>query len=198
MRFDLGSLPSSHWSGGATKLIQLAQLTEKIGADRFSVADFEYFHDCLTLMTACSMATKRLVVESLVIDPFVRHPSLTACAMATIADLSGGRVVLGMGGREQPSYWGEDRIKPLTALQEAVEVIRRMWRRDCRLRWRGGQVPRSEAKVPAQVQDSDPDSRKGAEGGRTIGRDSGHCPSRVPVQRPRALPRQSGAREEGR
>jgi 5,10-methylenetetrahydromethanopterin reductase len=92
------------------------------------VADFRYYSDCLSLMTACAMATKRIKVESLVTDPFVRHPTLTACAIATIADLSNGRVILGMGGGvEQPSFWGEDRSRPITALREAVTVIRRMW-----------------------------------------------------------------------
>lgn len=80
-------------------------------------------------MTACLQATTRLELESLVTDPFVRHPALTAAAHATMDTLSNGRVVLGLGaGVEQPTFWGYETPHPLTAVREAVDVCRRMFR----------------------------------------------------------------------
>lgn len=79
-------------------------------------------------MTACLQATSRLELESLVTDPFVRHPALTATAHATMDALSDGRVVLGLGaGVEQPTFWGYQTPHPLTAVREAVEICRRMF-----------------------------------------------------------------------
>jgi len=79
-------------------------------------------------MTACLQATSRLELESLVTDPFVRHPALTAAAHATMDALSKGRVVLGLGaGVEQPAFWGYERPHPLTAVREAVLICRRMF-----------------------------------------------------------------------
>lgn len=128
MKFTLGNLPTLGWDKPVEKLVELAVLAEELGFDRFGISDWRFYHDCLVSMTACAMATRRMEIESLVTDPFVRHPALTACAMATMDDLSHGRVVLGMGGgTEEPFFPDQDRSKPVTAVREAVEIIRRMW-----------------------------------------------------------------------
>lgn len=128
MIFTLGNLPTLGWDKPAGKLVEIAKLAEELGYDRFGISDWRFYHDCLVTMTACASATKKLGIESLVTDPFVRHPSLTACAIASLDDFSGGRAILGIGaGTEQPSFWDENRSKPLTAVREAVQIIRRMW-----------------------------------------------------------------------
>ncbi len=129
MKLTLGNLPALGWDESAARIVDLARLCEEIGFDRFGVADYRYYSDCFVVMTACLQATTRLEVLSLVTDPYVRHPSLTAAAIATMNDLAPGRAVLGIGGgREQPAFWGEDRPHPVHAVREAVEVCRRMWR----------------------------------------------------------------------
>jgi 5,10-methylenetetrahydromethanopterin reductase len=128
MKFTFGNLPSIGWTDPAGKLADLARLCEEVGFDRFGVSDWRFYHDCFVVMTACLQATSRLEVESLVTDPFVRHPALTACAHATMDDLSRGRAILGLGsGVEQPTFWGYERPRPMTAVREAVEICRRMF-----------------------------------------------------------------------
>jgi 5,10-methylenetetrahydromethanopterin reductase len=128
MKFTLGNLPTLGWDKPVGKLVEIAQLAEELGYDRFGISDWRFYHDCLVLMTACASATKKIEVESLVTDPFVRHPSLTACAIATIDDFSNGRAILGISaGHEETYFVDQDRSKPLTAVREAVHVIRRMW-----------------------------------------------------------------------
>ena len=80
MKFTFGNLPSIGWVDPVGKLVELAQLCEREGMDRFGVSDWRFYHDCFVVMTACLQATSRLEVESLVTDPYVRHPSLTAQA----------------------------------------------------------------------------------------------------------------------
>ena len=127
MRFTF-DLPTSMWKDPLHAFVELATLCEEAGFDRFGVADWRFFHDCFVVMTACLQATQRLVVESLVTDPFVRHPALTACAHATMDDLSRGRAVLGLGGgREQPAFWGYERPHPVEAVREATLIARRMF-----------------------------------------------------------------------
>jgi 5,10-methylenetetrahydromethanopterin reductase len=59
----------------------------------------------------------------------VRHPALTACAHATMDDLSRGRTILGFGGgHEQPTFWGYQRAHPIDAMRDAVEICRRLFR----------------------------------------------------------------------
>lgn len=128
MKFTFGNLPSIGWVDPMEKLVELAQLCERVGFDRFGVSDWRFYHDCFVVMTACLQATERLEVESLVTDPFVRHPTLTAVSHATMDDLSHGRAILGFGaGVEQPTFWGYDRRHPKAAVREAVEICRRMF-----------------------------------------------------------------------
>ena len=128
MKFTFGNLPSIGWVDPVERLVELARLCEQVGFDRFGVSDWRFYHDCFVVMTACLQGTERLEVESLVTDPYVRHPSLTAAAHATMDDLSRGRAILGIGaGVEQPTFWGYDRPNPLAAVRESVEIARRMF-----------------------------------------------------------------------
>ena len=127
MKFTFGNLPSIGWVDPVGRLVELAQLCEREGMDRFGVSDWRFYHDCFVVMTACLQATTRLEVESLVTDPYVRHPSLTALAHATMDDLSHGRAILGIGaGVEQPTFWDYKRRQPVAAVRDAVEIMRRM------------------------------------------------------------------------
>ena len=131
MKFTFGNLPSIGWREPTGRLVELAQRSESAGFDRFGVSDWRFYQDCFVVMTACLQATNRLEVESLVTDPYVRHPSLTAVALATMDELSNGRAIMGIGGGvEQPAFWGESRPHPLDAVRESVEICRRMWRGD--------------------------------------------------------------------
>jgi 5,10-methylenetetrahydromethanopterin reductase len=128
MKFTLGNLPTLGWDKPVKKLVEIAQLAEELGYDRFGISDWRFYQDCIVVMAACASGTQKIEIESLVTDPFVRHPALTACAFATIDDLSEGRAILGISsGSEETYFVGQDRSKPLTAVREAVEVIRRMW-----------------------------------------------------------------------
>jgi 5,10-methylenetetrahydromethanopterin reductase len=131
VKFTFGNLPSIGWQEPTGRLVEVAQRAEAAGFDRFGVSDWRFYQDCFVVMTACLQATTRLEVESLVTDPYVRHPSLTAVALATMDELSNGRAIMGIGGGiEQPAFWGESRPHPLAAVRESVEICRRMWQGD--------------------------------------------------------------------
>jgi coenzyme F420-dependent glucose-6-phosphate dehydrogenase len=74
-----------------------------------------------TVLGGIAQATERLEVGTGVTCPTVRiHPAILAQAAATTADLFGGRFFLGVG-------WPSVDVR-LEMLEEAVEVIRRLWR----------------------------------------------------------------------
>lgn len=136
MKFTFSNLPATGWALPAGRIADLARLAEEVGFDRFAVADLPYHYDCMTVMTACLLATRRLEVESLVTNPYTRDPGLIAATWATMADLSGGRAILGIGGgvesatRVYVAPWAHDRPHPTAAVREAVSVYRAMWRGD--------------------------------------------------------------------
>jgi 5,10-methylenetetrahydromethanopterin reductase len=129
VKFTFSNLPGLSWHEPVGRIVELARLCEEVGFDRFGVSDWRFMSDCLVTMTACLQGTARLGIQSQVTDPYVRHPSLTAAAHATMADLAPGRVILGLGGgREQPAFWGQTHPRPLDAVREAVAICRGMFR----------------------------------------------------------------------
>jgi 5,10-methylenetetrahydromethanopterin reductase len=134
LKFTFSNLPATGWALPAGRIADLARLAEEVGFDRFAIADLPFHYDCITVMTACLLRTERLQVESLVTNPYTRDPALVAAAWATMASLSDGRAILGIGGgvesatRVYVAPWSHDRPHPASAVREAVQVYRAMWR----------------------------------------------------------------------
>jgi G6PDH family F420-dependent oxidoreductase len=87
-----------------------------------------------TLLGALSEATSRLTVTTAVTCPTLRiHPAVIAQAAATTAAMFGGRFRFGVGSGEALNEhvlgdpWPEAAVR-LEMLEEAVELIRRLWR----------------------------------------------------------------------
>ena len=134
MRFTVSDFPAKGNELSVDEIVTLCQLSESVGFDRFGITDFPFHFDCVALMTACLRATDRIEVESLVTTPYARLADVAACAWATMAELSGGRAILGIGGGvEAPSTvwvppWGNTRPQPVQAVRELVDICRQMWR----------------------------------------------------------------------
>jgi 5,10-methylenetetrahydromethanopterin reductase len=129
IKFTFSNLPGLAWHEPVGRIVDLARLCEDVGFDRFGVSDWRFMSDCIVTMTACLQGTRTLGIQSQVTDPYVRHPSLTAAAHATMDDLAPGRVILGLGGgREQPAFWGQTHPRPIDAVREAVAICRGMFR----------------------------------------------------------------------
>jgi len=129
VKFTFSNLPGLAWHEPVGRIVDLARDCEEAGFDRFGISDWRFMADCMVTMTACLQGTTRLGIQSQVTDPYVRHPSLTAVAHATMEDLAPGRVILGLGGgHEQPAFWGQRHVHPLDAVREAVTICRAMFR----------------------------------------------------------------------
>jgi 5,10-methylenetetrahydromethanopterin reductase len=111
------------------RLGALARLAEESGYDHLWLADERFFRDVYGALTLCALATERMTLGPCVTDPYSRHPALTAMAVATLDEISKRRAVLGMGaGVSGFRELGITRERPVRALQEAVELIRRLFR----------------------------------------------------------------------
>ena len=136
MRFTVSDFPAKGNELSVDEIVSLCRLAEHAGFDRFGITDFPFHFDCVALMAACLVATERIEVESLVTTPYARLPDVAACAWATLAELSHGRAILGIGGGvEAPSKvwvppWGNTRPHPVQAVRELVDICRQMWRGD--------------------------------------------------------------------
>ena len=79
-------------------------------------------------MAAYAAVTSRIKVASGVIPIWTRNVGLLAATFATLDDLAPGRTIMGLGAWWEPlaSKVGVDRRKPLRAMREVVESVRRL------------------------------------------------------------------------
>lgn len=115
--------PASSLSVG--QLIPLAQKAELAGFE--SIWTGEFGNDCLAWVQALGSATQQARIGSSIVNVYLRHPAVTAAAAAVIDELSGGRLVLGLGASHRSiveESLGLALTQPLAYLEEYVRVVR--------------------------------------------------------------------------
>lgn len=119
--------------------VLLSQVAEASGLDLVTFQDHPYqpaFLDTWTLMSFVAARTDGIRIAPNVLNVPLRPPAVVARAAASLDLLSGGRfdLALGAGG-----FWdaieamGGTRLTPgqaVTALEEAIDLIRELWRTD--------------------------------------------------------------------
>ncbi len=118
------------------RVVALSRHVEQAGLDLVTFQDHPYqpaFLDTWTLLAYVAAATDRVRLAPNVLNLPLRPPAVVARAAASLDLLSGGRLELGLGSG---AFWdaiegmGESRRSPgdaVTALEEAITVIRTLW-----------------------------------------------------------------------
>ena len=126
--------------------LQLAALADELGYEIIGVQDHPYqrrFYDTWTLLAAIAMRTERISFFPDVANLPLRPPAVLAKAAASLDILSGGRLELGLGAGgfwEAIKAWDGTVRTPgesVSALEEAIHVIRLMWSGERGLRFDG-------------------------------------------------------------
>lgn len=111
----------------ASDLADLAVLAERLGYRRCWVYDEGLVtRDLYVTLAAVALATDRILLGPGITNPYVRHPGVTAAAVATIDELSDGRafVGIGTGGGLTLGPLGIDRRKPVATVGQMVSSLR--------------------------------------------------------------------------
>ncbi len=91
------------------------------------------YHDALTVLTWVAAHTESITLgTSVLVTPYL-HPMVTAKALATLDQLSGGRVVAGLGVGSLPeenAILGVDYDGRGSTSNEFIEVMRALWTQD--------------------------------------------------------------------
>ena len=112
-----------------SQLVERAKLAEANGYSAVWVADERFYREVYSCLGQLAAHTSKVLLGPCVTDPFARHPALTAMAIATLDEISGGRAILGIGaGISGFVELGIDRRKPARAMREAIDVIRALLR----------------------------------------------------------------------
>ena len=111
------------------RMVELARVAEASGFGQLWLADERFYRDVYALLTLSAAGTSRIALGTCVTDPYSRHPALTAVAVATLDEISGGRALMGIGaGLSGFHEMGIDRQRPAVAIREAIELMRQLWR----------------------------------------------------------------------
>lgn len=103
-----------------------ARLAEDLGYEQVFATHINGA-ESLTLLTAYALATERIRVGTGVVPIYTRTPATMAQTAATIAALSGDRLVLGLGVSHRPAveaWYGQTIDKPLAETREYVGKLR--------------------------------------------------------------------------
>ena len=110
-------------------MVERARLAEAVGYGTVWVADERFYREVYSCLTHLAAHTSKVLLGPCVTDPFSRHPSLTAMAIATLDEISGQRAILGVGaGISGFTELGINRRRPARAIREMIEVIRALLR----------------------------------------------------------------------
>ena len=109
-----------------------ARLADELGFDSVYTTHIAG-RDSLTVLAAYAVTTNRIRLGTGVLPIFSRAPASTAQTAATIDELSGGRMVIGLGVSHQVTVenWYDSKIvKPVAQMREYVGIVRAILRGD--------------------------------------------------------------------
>ena len=108
--------------------LDYVRYAEQRGFEAVWQAESRLVRDAIVPMAAYAAVTERIKVGSGVINNWTRNIGLLAATFLTLDDLAPNRVICGIGAWWDPlaRNVGIDRHKPLTAMRETVEVMRRL------------------------------------------------------------------------
>lgn len=122
--------PTGIWlfpESSAGTLVDTFVEAEALGLDEVCIGDEgPVFRDPFAVLAAAAARTRQVRLGVAVTNPYLRHPAVTASAMMTVAELTGGWVVLdlGAGGGVALDPVGIPRLEPLRRTREAVRIAR--------------------------------------------------------------------------
>jgi len=112
------------------KITYYAIQAERGGFSNLWITDHFNNRNVYVALTTAAIYTNKITLGPGVTNPYMVNPVFTAQAVATLNELAPARVVLGIGAGDKTTLAsvGVEMRKPLTAVKEAVDIIRKMTR----------------------------------------------------------------------
>jgi 5,10-methylenetetrahydromethanopterin reductase len=119
-------------SGGKSigEYITLAKLAEEYDFHTLSIFDDLMFKPAWPILFAVAPHTQRIRLGPSVSNPYLIHPAILAENAALLDEISGKRAYLGIGRGAFLDFLEVQTPRPISAVREAVELARRLWRGD--------------------------------------------------------------------
>ena len=120
MKFGVVIWPRDHGESA-----QLARLAEELGFDYIGIPESQSLaHELYVSLSVVAQATSKAHIGPTVSNPLTRHPAVSAAAIASINDLSGGRAFFGIGTGDSAVLNLGLRPAKHAVLREYIEAVR--------------------------------------------------------------------------
>jgi 5,10-methylenetetrahydromethanopterin reductase len=107
-----------------SEIPDVARAAEDAGFDGLRIGDtFATAREVYCALTMIAASSNRLTLGPGVTNPVVRHPSVTASAIASVDELSGGRAVLGMSVGDSAVHNLGGKPATVSELEESIRAI---------------------------------------------------------------------------
>ncbi len=123
-------------------IVRLAQRAEELGYTGFFVAE-GWGHDATALLAEIAVRTSTIAIGSNVLNVWGRSPATIAMSAASLAEISGGRYILGLGAGSPALAEGLDSTpfhEPVRRLETVTTQVRRLLDGQCAEPARGSTV----------------------------------------------------------
>jgi len=120
------------FTGGGMKIRDIATIgkeAERVGFDSLYAA--EVHRSGFVPLTALALATQRVRLGTYVLNAYARSPLLTGMSAIDLDELSGGRLLLGVGSGNRhinETWQGISHIEPYQKMKEYVECLKQIVR----------------------------------------------------------------------
>jgi 5,10-methylenetetrahydromethanopterin reductase len=109
--------------------LALAQRAVEAGATSLWVAEHLGYREAIATCMAFALKTPKAMLVPTAVSPYLWHPTPTAMAMATLDEVAPGRAAIAVG-TGNPLFLAESGRavdKPVRAMREFTEALRRLW-----------------------------------------------------------------------
>ncbi len=116
----------------SSRIVETIERAEQLGLDEVWLGDEGPARDPFAILAAAATRTKRIGLGVSVTNPYLRHPAVTAATALTIHELSGGRMLLGLGpgGNIALGPAQVQRLAPLAETKRALRIFRAVSKRE--------------------------------------------------------------------
>ena len=122
MKFGIEFVPQTDLN----EIARLVKLAEDVGFEYAWITDHYNNKNVYASLALIAQATETIKLGPGVTNPYVRSPAISASAIATIDEISGGRATFGIGPGDKATFdaLGIPWEKPVTTIKNAIADIK--------------------------------------------------------------------------
>ncbi len=114
------------------EMMRLAAEAEAAGAASVWIAEHLGYREAITACAAVAATTRRIRLVPTAVSPYLWHPTPTAMALSTLAEIAPGRcaVAVSVGNVMNLAESGREPVRPISAIGGFVRDLRALWTGD--------------------------------------------------------------------